>query len=62
MSHGYEKAAGGLLSIAFQNSKSLQKALADEGDDPAAVSRFMVKQYRAMLTELADSDGNEHDD
>jgi hypothetical protein len=34
MSHGNDKAVGGLLSIAFHNSESLRKALTDMGDNP----------------------------
>jgi hypothetical protein len=52
MSHGNEKTVLGLMSIAFQNSKSLQKALADEGEDPENVSRFMVRCYQSMRDEL----------
>jgi hypothetical protein len=52
MSHGHDKTVLGLLAIAFQNSKPLQKALADEGDDPATVSRFMIRHYRAIVSEL----------
>ena len=55
MSHGNEKAIGGLLSIAFQNSKSLQKALTDKGDNPKEVSKFMVRYFRSMREELSNS-------
>jgi hypothetical protein len=52
MSHGNEKTVLGLMSIAFQNSKSLQEALAHEGNDPASVSEFMIRHYQAMQKEL----------
>jgi hypothetical protein len=61
MSHGNGKAVGGLLSIAFQNSKTLQKALADEGNNPKKVSEFMVRYYQAMKEELANSEAEERD-
>jgi hypothetical protein len=53
MSHGNDKAVGGLLSIAFHNSDSLRKALTDKGDNPKEVSKFMVKYYRSMREELS---------
>ena len=56
MSHGNEKAVGGLLSIAFHHSKSLQKTLTDLGDDPEKVSKFMVKYYLAMREEMTEAE------
>jgi len=50
-----------LLSIAFQNSKTLQKALADEGNNPKKVSEFMVRYYQAMKEELTNSEAEERD-
>ena len=55
MSHGNDKAVGGLLSIAFHHSKSLQKALTDKGDNPKEVAKFMVKYYRSMREEVSNS-------
>jgi hypothetical protein len=62
MSHGNEKAVLGLMAIAFRNSKSLQKALADEGDDPETVSRFVVRHYRAIASELVEPERGKHED
>jgi len=56
MSHGPDKAVGGLLSIAFHHSKALQKALTDLGDNPEKVSKFMVKYYLAMREEMTEAE------
>lgn len=56
MSHGRDKAIGGLLSIAFHHSKALQKALTDLGDNPEKVSKFMVKYYLAMREEMTEAE------
>ena len=62
MSHGNDKAVGGLLSIAFHNSESLRKALTDQGDNPKEVSKFMVKYYRSMREELSKSLSKDDDE
>jgi hypothetical protein len=55
MSHGNDKAVGGLVSIAFHHSKALQKALTDKGDNPKEVAKFMVKYYRSMREEVSNA-------
>jgi chromosome condensin MukBEF ATPase and DNA-binding subunit MukB len=61
MSHGNDKAVGGLLSIAFHTSESLRKALTAKGDNPKEVSKFMVKYYLSMREELSKSISKDDD-
>ena len=61
MSHGNDKAVGGLLSIAFHNSESLRKALTSKGDNPKEEAKSMVKYYRSMKEEVSKASA-EYDD